>query len=377
MPKRAIGTIVEIKARRPAAIEIVVDIDGERSPAIAYPQLVGDLEIGDEVVLNTTAVELGLGTGGYHFVILNLSPSPPGRDLPRTAGDAESHPAEAEGRIMKLRYTPHQIALRTVEEEDSPYRGAIEEFRSLDKMPVLAGQLHSQVAPAAAAIKHYTNRRARVAYVMTDSAALPIGFSRIVQDLKDHGFIDSTITCGQAFGGDHETVNIYTGLIAAKQVARADAAIICQGPGNVGTGTRYGFSAIEMGEVINAINVLGGSAIAIPRISFADPRPRHRGLSHHTVTALSQIALTPALVVLPMIDQMRLMMLEDQIARSGVSFRHRTRIFDGRAGIADLHAAGIRLSSMGRSFEEDPEFFLAAAAAGAAAADLLKSTAVS
>lgn len=362
MLKRAVGKVIEITAQRPSAQELAVEIDGQQMRAMAYPALVGEIEAGDEVVLNTTAVELGLGTGGWHFIIENLS-----RRATSISGP---------GHIMKLRYTPHQVAVQSVEEDNSPHKQAIEGFRSLNKMPVMAGQLHSQIGPAAAAVKHYTSRRARVAYVMTDSAALPIGFSRLVEDLKRHGFIDATITCGQAFGGDYEAVTVYTGLIAALEVAGADVAIVCQGPGNVGTGTAFGFSGIEMGEVINAVNILGGSAIAIPRISYADSRPRHAGLSHHTITALSQIALTPALVALPMIDQMRLLALEDQLARTAISYRHQTRIFEGRAGIADLQAAGIQISSMGRSFNDDPEFFLAAAAAGAAAADMLKTTAL-
>jgi hypothetical protein len=359
--KRAVGKVIEITAQRASAHELAVDVDGTRVRSMAYPALVGTVEPGDEVVLNTTAVELSLGTGGWHFVIENLS--------------RPSHDISGPGHIMKLRYTPHQVSVLSVEEDDSPYRQAIEAFRSLNRMPVLIGQLHSQIGPAAAAVKHYTDRRARVAYVMTDSAALPIGFSRLVEELKRQGFIDSTITCGQAFGGDYEAVTVYSGLIAALEVVRADVAIVCQGPGNVGTGTAYGFSGIEMGEIVNAVNILGGAAIAIPRISFADSRSRHAGLSHHTITALSQVALTPALVVLPMIDQMRLLMLQEQLARTSISYRHQTRIFDGRAGIAALDAAGIKMFSMGRSFNDDPEFFLAAAAAGAAAADMLKTVA--
>lgn len=362
MLTRAAGKIVEITAERPSAQELEVEIGGERARAVAYPALVGLVEVGDEVVLNTTAVNLSLGTGGWHFVIENLSR--PAQDIAGT------------GHIMKLRYTPHQLAVHAVEEEDSPHQQAMENFKTLGKMPVIVGQLHSQIGPAAAAAKHYTNRRARVAYIMTDSAALPIGFSRLVEDLKHGGFLDATITCGQAFGGDYEAVTIYTALIAAREAARADIAIVCQGPGNAGTGTTYGFSGIEMGEVVNAVNILGGSAIAIPRISFADQRSRHAGLSHHTITALSQIALTPALVVLPMMDQMRLLMIQDQMARTAISYKHRTRIYDGRMGIADLQAAGIKPMSMGRTFDEDPEFFLAAAAAGAAAADMLKTSAV-
>jgi len=365
MLNRATGTVVEILAVRPGAVEIEVEIGGGRAKAIAYTALVAEPGVGDRVVLNTTAVDLDLGTGGYHFVIENLSaPCPPTSNLqPPTSGS---------GHVMKLRYTPAQLAVLAVEEDDSPHRAAIDAFRSLEKMPVIVGQLHSQVAPAAAAVKRLTQPRARVVYVMTDSAALPIAFSRIVAQMKDAGLLDATITAGQAFGGDFEAVTVHTALIAARAVAGADVTIVCQGPGNVGTGTKYGFSGIEQGEIVNAVNALGGTAIAIPRISFADPRPRHRGISHHTITALAEIALTQAIIPLPMIDQTKLFVLEEQIGRTAIAYKHRTRVFDGLPGIRECAERGITLTSMGRGFNEDPEFFLAASAAGAAAVDTLK-----
>jgi hypothetical protein len=360
MLKRAIGTVLSILAERPGVVELEVEVDGATAKAIAYTELVTKPEVGDRVDLNTTAVVLSLGTGGYHFVIENLSREP-----------VEEAPGP--GHIMKLRYTPEQHSVLSVEEEASPHRSEMEKFRSLEKMPVIVGQLHSQIAPAAAAVKRQTQPRARVAYVMTDSAALPIAFSRIVQQMKDTGLIDVTITVGQAFGGDLEAVTIYSALIAAKMVARADVAIVCQGPGNVGTGTKYGFTGIEQGEVINAVNILGGAAIAVPRISFSDPRPRHQGISHHTITSLSEIALAPAIVPLPAIDEMKLLAIEEQIRQTPINYRHRTRVFDGMPGIRECAERGIRLSTMGRGFNEDPEFFLAASAAGAAAVELLKS----
>lgn len=352
------GTVVSIDSARGDVQEITVDIAGEQARAIAYTSLCGCVSVGDEVLLNTTAVKLGLGTGGYHFVIANLT--------------GQEHTEEGPGHIIKCRYTPVQHAVLSVEEEDSPERDAIEKFESLGNMPVVIGQLHSQLGPAAAAIKRKTQYRARVAYLMTDSAALPLAFSRNASELKSKGIIDTTITSGQAFGGDIEAVNVYTGLIAAKEVARADAVVVCPGPGNVGTGTKFGFSSIEQGEIINAVSILGGAPIAIARISFADPRPRHRGLSHHTITALTKVALTKCTLVLPMIDQMKLLSLQEQIAHSAIHYKHRTRVMDGWPGIKELMDKGFKLSSMGRSFEEDPEFFLSAAAAGALAADMLK-----
>jgi hypothetical protein len=355
--KRAIGTVTGIAKDRGIAAELDVEISGSSSRAIAYPPLTGPIAVGDRVLLNTTAVELGLGTGGFHYVIANLSREP---------AEEQSEP----GHIVKLRYTPMQHAVLSVEEEDSPHRAQIDQFKSLNGLPVIVGQLHSQIAPAAAGVKRLSHVPTRVAYVMTDGAALPVGFSRLVQDLKNVGLLDVTITAGQAFGGDIEAVNIYTALIAAKEVAQADAVIVCQGPGNVGTGTEYGYSAIEQGEIINAVNTLGGSAIAIPRISYADPRPRHQGLSHHTVTSLTKIALTPAVIALPMMDETKLDRIIDQLERRGAGLKHKIRVLDGSPAIDELRSKGIKMSSMGRSYEEDPEFFLAAAAAGAAAAQL-------
>jgi hypothetical protein len=352
------ATVLSIDSVREDAQEMTVDVGGEQARAIAYTSLTGTINVGDCVLLNTTAVKLGLGTGGYHFVIANLS--------------AQELTEQGPGHIIKCRYTPVQHSVLSVEEEDSPEREAIEKFQSLNGMPVVIGQLHSQLGPAAAGIKRKTQRRARVAYIMTDSAALPLAFSRNAAELKSKGIIDVTITVGQAFGGDIEAVNVYTGLIAAKEVARADAVVVCPGPGNVGTGTTYGFSSIEQGEIINAVAVLGGAPIAIARISFADPRPRHRGLSHHTVTALTKVALAKCTLVLPMIDQMKLVSLQEQIAHSAIHYKHRTRIVDGWPGIDELREKGFNLSSMGRTFEEDPEFFLSAAAAGALAGEMLK-----
>jgi len=344
MLHRRLGTVVRVLSERPGAQEILVGDD----QAINYPDLTGRVEVGDEVLLNTTAVDLGLGTGGVHFVIANLS---------RPIGEVDDSP----GHIMKLRYTPHQTAVLSIEEDDSPHQSEIQEFESLDGVPVVCCELHSQIAPAAAAMKVGTDYQARIAYVMTDGGALPISFSRLVAELKEKGLLDATITCGQAFGGDIEAINIYTGLIAAKQVAKADAAIVCQGPGNAGTGSRFGFSGIQQGEALNACNVLNGSAIAVPRMSFADPRERHRGLSHHTLTILTDIVRSLVLVPIP----------DDKFADQLSKLPHKLRILDGEPGLAELKRKGIEVTTMGRSVEEDREFFLAASAGGALAAEML------
>lgn len=355
MLNRKTAIVNEIASERPGVQEIIAG--GER--AVNYVRLTGRVEVGDQVLLNTTAVDLGLGTGGVHFVIANLSSPTPGTDAGR-------------GHIMKLRYTPLQLAVLSAEEDLSPHHERIREFQSLDAMPAVCCELHSQIAPVAAAIKVATNYTARVAYVMTDGAALPIALSRLVAELKEKRLLDVTITCGQAFGGDMEAINVYSGLIAAKEAAGADIAIVSQGPGNAGTGTQYGFSGIQQGEAINAARILGGRPIAVPRMSFADARERHQGVSHHTLTVLGEIALSPCIVAIPDLPEpiaTRVFEQLDPVLRWSM---HELRVADGEPGLSELERKGIRVTTMGRSVEQDREFFLAASASGTIAAELLE-----
>ncbi len=232
-----VGQVVRVERVRPGAQELAVTVAGKEERAVNYPALLGEVQPGEQVLLNTTAVRANLGTGGYHFVMKRTS---------------EEKPPETAGHIVKLRYTPLQFRCRTVEEQDSPYRQALEAVEDLGEMPVIVAALHSQIATAAAAVKALVPE-ARIAYVMTDQAALPIAFSTLVQQLKEAGLIEATITVGQAFGGDHEAVNVYTGLLAARAVMGADVAIVSQGPGNVGTETEWGFGSIAQGDHINAV----------------------------------------------------------------------------------------------------------------------------
>ena len=336
------GKVLTIDSVRGGAAEITVYVNDGIAKAMVYTELTGGVEPGDDVLLNTTAVGKKLGTGGYHYVMANLS---------KPAFDAE----ETVGHIVKCRYTPVQHTVLAAEEEDSPHRGIVENFESLKGCPVVAGQLHSQLAPAAAAAKLFGKK---VCYVMTDTAALPIGFSKQVSALKENGFIDLTITCGQSFGGDLETVNVYTAMIMGASMA--DAVIVIPGPGNVGTGTKYGFSSIEQGNILNAAALLGGTPVALPRVSFADKRHRHQGVSHHSVTALSEIAKPGCVVPLPE-------SLRGRLDLSKIEPLHRIEYMpDGviAEAVTALAEAGIKLRSMGRGYGEDRELFDTAAAAG-------------
>src|ERR1039457_6386824 len=46
---------------------------GARRPAIADVALVGRSELGDELVVNVQALDLGLGSGGFDIVHVNLT----------------------------------------------------------------------------------------------------------------------------------------------------------------------------------------------------------------------------------------------------------------------------------------------------------------
>src|SRR5919205_3688566 len=149
-------------------------------------------------------------------------------------------------------------------------------------MPVVVADLHSAL-PAVLAGVQATDPALRVAYVMTDGGALPAAFSRTLDALT--GSLVGVVTVGQAFGGDLEAVTVHTGLLAARHVLGADVAVVTQGPGNLGTGTPWGFSGVAVGEAVNAAAILGGRPVGSLRISDGDGRPRHRGVSHHSVTA--------------------------------------------------------------------------------------------
>ncbi|ADL08031.1 DUF3866 family protein [Thermosediminibacter oceani] len=349
------GVVLDVLEERPGVQELLVEVDGEKNKAINYPDLTGNCRKGDKVLLNTTALFLKLGTGGFHFVIYNHS--------------VNRLEAGGPGHIMKLRYTPFQIKCLSAEEEASPFRNKFMKTESLDGMPVIIGSLHSMLAPACAAIKA-KSPTLKIAYVMTDGGALPIFFSRTVYELKKKKLLDLTVTSGHAFGGDLEAVNIYSGLLAAR-ASGCDIAVVAMGPGIVGTGTKYGHTGLEQGEIINAVNILNGTAIVIPRISFSDQRKRHQGVSHHTITSLLEIALTRAFVVIPKMHDGKLGVVMTQLKNCGITKKHSIIVEDGMGGIELLRASGIELRTMSRRFEEDPEFFLAAGAAGTFAAKII------
>ncbi|MFV2116023.1 DUF3866 family protein [Micromonospora sp. LOL_025] len=354
------GTVTALRRQWTGAVELDVDLpDGGTVRALAYPALVGRPEPGDRVLLNAGALLMGLGTGGYALVVALPDRLPP--DPPQALDSRDA------GHLVKARYTPLQPILLGVDEDASPHREVMAAADDLAGLPVVTADLHSAL-PAVLAGIHADAPAARVAYLLTDGGALPAWFSRTLAALRDH--LVGTVTVGQAFGGDLEASTVHSGLLAARHVLRADVAIVAQGPGNLGTGTRWGFSGVAVGEAVNAVATLGGRPIGSLRISDADPRPRHRGVSHHSLTAYGRVALAPAELVVP--DGLAPALAADvDAALAPLTARHTVVRVPTDGLDAALRAAPVPLSTMGRGLDADHAYFLAAAAAGRYATRLL------
>ncbi|HVF53285.1 MAG TPA: DUF3866 family protein [Actinomycetota bacterium] len=349
------ATIAAVLEARPdlVTVEALLD-DGVVVRAVGWPSMLGAVAVDDRIVVNTTGLELHLGTGGAAFILWNLDGS----------GAVEA----SEGHIVKLRYTPWQTEVLAAESPESPHHELLSHATSLSGTPVVSCGLHSQIAGIAAGIR-VAAPAARIGYLMTDSAALPLAWSDLVRALKEADLIQATATSGHAFGGDLETVNAFTGLLALKLVEGCDVIIAGPGPGVVGTDTTFGFSAIEQGALLDATSALEGTPVACLRISFADARARHRGVSHHAITTLQRATSSRATVVVPLLDDGTDALLA-QLQEAALEKRHDIVMERGTEGVDLLTRMGPRPRSMGRAFEDVPELHLAAAAAGAVAARL-------
>ena len=345
--------VLGVRREWAGAVEVEVTVGGAAVRALAYPALTGRPQPGDRALLNTGALELGLGTGGYALVIALPDRLPPGDDGP--------------GHLIKARYTPQQARVPGAEEQGSPHHEILREADDLGGMPVVIADLHSALPAVLAGARAEPGRR-RAVYVMLDGGALPAWFSRTIAGLRESGWLAATVTAGQSFGGDLEAVTLHSGLLAARHALGADFVVVAQGPGNLGTATRWGFSGVAAGEAVNAAAVLGGRPVASLRVSEADPRERHRGISHHSLTCYGRVALARADVVLPDLPGEFGARVSAQALP--LAARH-ALVRVSVAGLAEvLRACPVPLSTMGRGLDEDLAYFLAAAAAGRHAAGL-------
>jgi Protein of unknown function (DUF3866) len=354
------------RAQAPGEQRAIPDGPSEPRAAIADVRLLGASEVGDEVVLNVQARDLGLGSGGFDVVHVNLS-----RGL-----QAEGTPG---AHVMKLNYTSLQHAVTPV--EDGGLR------LPLDR-PVAVLALHGQLPAVAWAFAQIAPGR-RLGFIQTEGGALPGGHSRVVRSLRDRGLLAGHLTCGAAFGGEQEAISVAGALHHGMQTLGWDAAICGPGPGIVGSGSRLGHGGMCALDSAHTALALGCPALLVARMSSGDRRSRHRGISHHTLTVLD-LLLEPVTVALP--AGMRSPVGTDLRAGLGAVFGGspparpqleldvtrpvRITRHDWRRAPVDLPAyaaSGLPTDTMGRGLIEDPLFFGAALAGGAALADLMAS----
>lgn len=289
-------------------LEGLVRLEVDGAACVAYPSLTGPVALDDEVLVNVQARELELGSGGFDVLYANLSR---GIGLEPEAG----------AHVMVLPYTPLQHARRFEEEAGEP-------AARLDGMPVVCCSLHSQVAPVCAALTPL-----RVAYVQLPGGALPVALSDAIRVLEERGLVGLTVSVGACFGGDLESVTAWSALAHVRSRGY-EVAVVAIGPGIVGTASMYGHGGLAAVVAANAATALGGRPVVVARVSDADRRKRHRGISHHTETIL-RLCFGEVLVA------------DDEQGRGW-----------------QRACAGLPLSHMGRGPNEDPAFFAAAFAAG-------------
>jgi len=336
---------------------------GQRREAVGDVALVGRAEVGDEVIVNVQALDLGLGSGGFDIVHVNLT-----RGL-RAEGEPGAH-------VMKLNYTSLQHAVEPVEQG---------ELEVPIGRPVAVLALHGQLAAVAWALAQNAPG-ARLGFVQTAGGALPGGHSHTVAALRRRGLLAGHLTAGPAFGGEGEAITTAGALHHGLGALGWDAAVCGPGPGIVGSSSPLGHGGMEALDSAHVSLALGCPTLLVARISGSDARARHRGLSHHTLTVLD-LLLEPVTVALP--AGMRSPVGADLRAGLGAVFGGaagqsppapevsrpvRITRHDWRRAAVDLPsyaASGLPRETMGRALAEDPLFFAGALAGGTALAELV------
>jgi hypothetical protein len=328
----------------------MVEVDGERRSAWADTVLLGEMHEGDEVVVNVEALDLGLGSGGFDIVHVNLT-----RGL-EASGSAGEH-------VIKLNYTSLQHPVEPIEPPVRPIsdmEGKSAPEQSEARVPVLVLPLHGHLAPAAWAASR-ARPGAKVGYVQTGGGALPGSLSRDVAQLRERNLLRGHITAAPTYGGEHEAISVAGALEAAARKLEWDAIIAGPGPGIIGSDSRLGHGGMAALDTAHAALALGLPTLLSPRLSSADPRERHRPVSHHTLTVM-QLLLGGVEVPVPSSEPVPIAVLA-----TAAGWRH--RLHEAPVDLGGYEASKLPARTMGRTLAEDPLFFAAALASGRALAD--------
>ncbi|KHF41750.1 DUF3866 family protein [Halalkalibacter okhensis] len=327
--------------------------DNGSKKAILYKSFTARAEVGSQILINTTATDLRLGTGGWDIVRSHLN-------------NEQWHSNDGKGHIMKARYTPIQHSVAAVEAQESDFHPFFKKPFTLEGSPVWLAELHSMVP-----LFYYASQRmtpgVKCCVVFDDQASLPLMMSDQLRHLKEQEHFYS-ISVGQAFGAQYEAITVASALQFAKQVLKAEIILISVGPGVVGTGTRYGFTGMALSHWSHTVSALNGTPIWIPRLSFADERSRHSGISHHTLTPLCEFTFKPAILPLPYLNTYERQKVCEQL-ESYQPFQTNHHVYHAKEDLVSLlveqvvNHSTLPILTMGRKYEDDPVFFCAVAEA--------------
>ena len=340
------GRVASRESANDRIVRLTVELGdgGPTRAAVAYPRLTGPVEVGDDVVVNVEAADLGLGSGGFDVVHCNLS-----RGL---AGDG------GEGHVMKLNYTSLQHPVQPVEEghEDPP---------PAEGVPVAVLALHGQLPCTAFALSVLASG-ARAGYVQTPGGALPGELSDTVADLLERRLLAGHVAAAPAHGAPAEAITTEGALDAGRRLGW-DCAIVGPGPGILGSASALGHGGLAALANAHAALALGSAVVLVPRLSSADPRDRHRGLSHHSDTVLRLLLRSVRVPVPEGLSLPSGAALGRAVSRAG----HEGVGIDVSQLLEAYRSSGLPDRTMGRSIDEDRDFFLSALAGGAVLAQLI------
>jgi len=340
-----------LKLRRGTVVgtdPLEIDVSGEVRRAWADPGTVGPVELGDELIVNTAAIDLSLGSGGFDVVHVNLT---------RGLAGGETPPGV---HVMKLNYTSLQHVVEPIEEPaDAPARPEA-------RIPVLVLPLHGHLAPAAWAAAQSGQRR--VGFVQAGGGGLPGSLSGDVRELRARGLLAGHVTVSPSYGGELEAISLTGALHAAAGRLGWEAAIVGPGPGILGSETRYGHGGMAALDAAHASLALGLPTLLSPRLSAGDARSRHLGLSHHTRSVLELLLAGVEVPVPAQLEELWPEGAEAGRAALGEACGELHRLEEEPVDLEAYAGSGLPNRTMGRDLSEDRLFFAAPLAAGTALA---------
>ncbi|MFD1636001.1 DUF3866 family protein [Evansella tamaricis] len=336
---------------------IRIKTKGGHGRAILYRRLSPDTEVGDTVIVNTTAGRLNLGTGGWDIV----------RTVINKQSRNQTQVKVNDGHIMKARYLSEQHSVLAVEAPESKHHESFQKKLKLNNRLIFLGELHSMLPVVWFLFQRLSGDTPQpLAVVVSDEASLPLMMSRHMEYLHQQPDFHS-ITAGQAFGGKGESINVVTGLQHFVNQCHPDTPIlITLGPGVVGSNTQYGFSGLSQASWANYIGALGGIPIWIPRLSSFESRTRHQGISHHTLTPLKEFTFVPSILPLPEGEYSNRWITPQIDTLKGYSHISVKRLDESvlLPLMEDVQSLSpFPLKTMGRTIDKDPLYFLGIAAA--------------